>query len=74
MERRKASYSIHKRPTAKHRHSYYVKFRDETGAYRSAVPSGCTRRDDAVRWAQNHLAQEQDRRANLTLPEYTQGF
>ena len=74
MERRKRPYSIQKRPAVKHRHIYYVKFRDETGAYRSAVSSGCTRRDDAVRWAEYHLAQEQARRENITLAEYARGF
>lgn len=51
-----------------------MKFRDESGAYRTAVSSGCTRRDDAVRWAESHLAQEQDRKANITLAEYARGF
>ena len=32
MERRKCPYSVQKRPAAKRRHIYYVKFRDETGA------------------------------------------
>jgi hypothetical protein len=31
MERRKSSYSIHRRPAAKHRHIYYVRFRGEDG-------------------------------------------
>jgi integrase len=74
MERRKASYSIHKRPATKKRHIYYVKFRDPSGAYRTAVSSGCTRIDDAIRWAESRLAQQQDRRENITLVEYAQRF
>jgi hypothetical protein len=74
MERRKRLYSIHQRPAAKHRHIYYVKFRDESGAYRTAVSSGCSRRDDTVRWARSRIAQEQDRRENITLAEYAHGF
>ena len=74
MERRKSPYSIQKRPTRRHRHIYYVKFRDESGAYRSAVSSGCTRRDDAIRWAEAHLAETRDRRDHITLAHYATGF
>jgi hypothetical protein len=74
MERPKQPYSIHKRTATKCRQIYYVRFRGEDGSYRSAVSTGCTRRDDAVRWAESRLAQERDRRENITLAEYAQGF
>jgi hypothetical protein len=60
MERRKRPYSIQKRPAAHHRHIYYVKFRDESGAYISAVSTGCTRRDEALLWAEARAAKELD--------------
>jgi len=72
MERRKRPYSIHKRPAVNHRHIYYARFRDETGACLTAVSTGCTRIDDAVRWCESHLATEG--RDNITLAEYARGF
>jgi hypothetical protein len=75
MERPKSSYSIHSRPTTKgNRRIYYAVFRDEAGNFQTAVSTGCTRRDDAVRRAESRLAQDRDRRENLTLAAYAQGF
>jgi hypothetical protein len=48
MERPKRPYSLQKRPAAKYRHIYYVKFRDPSGSYGTAVSSGCMRRDEAL--------------------------
>lgn len=85
MERRKsrqaASYSLFKRPS-KRKPIYYVRFRDrETGHRRSALSTGCTRRDDAVRWCEGYLADEaevelesRERAGNITLGEYAAGF
>ena len=55
MERPKRPYSIQKRPAVKHRHIYYAKFRDAAGNYCTAVSTGCTRIDDAVRWCEARL-------------------
>ena len=56
MERPKSPYSIHSRSTKRRNRSvYYAQFRDETGAYGTAVSTGCTRRDDAVRWCETLL-------------------
>jgi len=74
MERRKRPYSIQKRPAAHHRHIYYVKFRDESGAYTGAVSSGYTRRDDALLWAESYLTKNRERRQDFTLAEYVLGF
>ena len=54
MERPKRPYSIYSRPTKKRNHSiYYALFRNEAGAYTSAISTGCTRRDEAIRWAEH---------------------
>jgi integrase len=76
MERPRSPYSIHKRPTKKkNRHIYYVKFRDtDTGKYTTAVSSGCTRRDDAVRWAEARLVSGVGRRSDVTFRDYATGF
>lgn len=76
MERRKGPYSLHKRPT-KHKNifKYYVRFRDQhTGKYRSALSTGCTRRDDAVRWAERRLAEDSKTRSDITFAQYAEGF
>ena len=54
MERLKRPYSLHSRPIIKkNRRIFYALFRDENGCYRSsAVSTGCTRHDDAVRWCE----------------------
>jgi hypothetical protein len=74
MERRKRPYSIHKRPAVNHDHIYYAKFRNEAGAYRTAVSTGCTRIDDAVRWCEAHLRKATEKKENITLAEYATGF
>jgi hypothetical protein len=63
MERPKRPYSLHSRPTKrKNRKIFYALFRDGNGTYRSsAVSTGCTRHDDAVRWAID--------RAGVPVPE-----
>lgn len=57
MERAKRPYAIYRRPTKNSRRKiHYVRFRDpDTSQYLTAVSSGCTRRDDAVRWAEKRL-------------------
>ena len=75
MERRKSPYSIHKRPTTrKNRHVYYARFRDEAGQYNNAVSTGCTNRDDAVRWCELRLKKTQERKTSITLKDYAEGF
>ncbi len=57
MEHQKRPYSLSKRPpTRKNRGVFYVRFRDETGAYKSAVSTGCGNRDDALLWCPRRLA------------------
>ena len=75
MERPKRPYSIHSRPTKKRNHRiYYALFRDEAGAYTSAISTGCTRRDDAIRWAEHHLELRKARRESTTFALYAEGF
>ena len=74
MERPKRPYSIQKRPTVKHRHIYYAKFRNEAGRYTTAVSTGCTRMDDAIHWADQRLRQAADKQDNITLSDYARGF
>ena len=75
MERRKSPYSIHKRPTTrKNRHVFYARFRDEAGQYNNAVSTGCTNRDDAVQWCELRLKKAQERKTNITLKDYAEGF
>jgi hypothetical protein len=75
MERPKHPYSIHSRPTTKqNRRIYYACFRDETGVYGTAASTGCTRRDDAVRWSEARLKETRDRSEKVTLTEYAHGF
>jgi hypothetical protein len=74
MERRKRPYSIHKRPIVNHRHIYYARFRDEAGAYLTAVSTECTRIDDAVRWCEAHLKKASEKKENITLAECAKGF
>jgi hypothetical protein len=75
MERPKRPCSIHSRPTKRRNHSvYYVQFRDETGACDAAVSTGCTRRDDAVRWCETRLKDNRERREKVTFAEYGDGF
>ena len=75
MERQKHPYSIYRRPTAKaHRSTYYVRFRDASGKYMSAISTGCSRRDDALRWCEQRLKDSHPKRRSLTLREYAEGF
>ena len=68
-------YSIHKRPTTrKNRHVYYARFRDEAGHYNSAISTGRTNRDDAVRWCEQRLRDGQERKTSITLKEFAEGF
>lgn len=72
MERLKRPYSLHSRPTIKKsRRIFYALFRDESGCYRSsAVSTGCTRHDDAVRWCEAKLRSKQKTREDITLSTY----
>ncbi|HVP20008.1 MAG TPA: hypothetical protein VMU36_13530, partial [Spirochaetia bacterium] len=76
MERPKRPYSLHTRPTTSspNRPMYYAVFRDETGAYGSAVSTGCTRKDDAVRWCESEARRRKERRENITFAQYAAGF
>jgi hypothetical protein len=76
MERPKRLYSLHTRHTTSNRNRpmYYAVFRDETGAYSSAVSTGCTRKDDAVRWCESALRRRKEQRENITLAQYAEGF
>jgi len=76
MERQKSPYSIQKRPTTKkNRFIYYAKFRDsETDGYQSAISTGYTRRDDAIRWCEERLRNGTNAKARIKLSEYVQGF
>ena len=57
MERPKRPYSLHTRPRSKknRRLVWYAQFRGEAGGYSTAVSTGCTRHDDAVRWCEEEL-------------------
>ncbi len=74
MERQKRPYSIQKRPAVKHRHIYYAKFRDAAGNCRTAVSTGCTRIDDALRWCEERLRKSVENTDSITLAEYAKGF
>jgi integrase len=75
MERRKAPYSLQKRPTIrKNRSVFYAQFRNETGAYVSAVSTGCSNRDDAVRWCEQRLKNSQLKQTGVTFQDYAEGF
>ncbi len=76
MERPKRPYSLHSRPTTKkNRRIFYALFRDENGTYRSsAVSTGCTRHDDAVRWCEARLKIDHKTREDITLSTYAAGF
>jgi hypothetical protein len=63
--------SLQEKPTAGMR---YAQFRDETGAYSTAVATGCTRHDDAVRWCEQKLKKQKERREAVTFAAYTKGF
>ena len=54
----------------KDRWIYYAQFRDED----TAVSTGCTRGDDAVRWCEKKLVELTEQYENLTLAEYAKGF
>jgi hypothetical protein len=74
MERRQihppASYSFIKR-RCKQKSIYYARFRDPGSGQRlSAISTGCTRQDDAIRWCENHL--EERTRAEEEAKEKTQ--
>ena len=76
MERLKRPYSLHSRPTIKkNRRIFYALFRDKSGCYRSsAVSTGCTRKDDAVRWCESALRRRKEQRENTTFARYAEGF
>jgi integrase len=75
MERQKAPYSLQKRPTnRKNRFIYYVQFRDENGGYRNALSTGCSNRDDALRWCEEHLKDGDTHVSGMTFGTYAQGF
>ena len=75
MERQKAPYSLHERPTTrKNRGVFYAQFRDETGAYDSAISTGCSNRDEAVGWCAKRLKDGKEQQAGTTLREYADGF
>jgi integrase len=76
MERRKRPFSLNRRPTTKkNRFIYYCRFRDpETQAYRSAVSTGYSRRDDAVCWAEEKLRQAEETIDSTTFATYSDGF
>ena len=76
MERPKRPYSLHSRPTKrKNRKIFYALFRDGNGTYRSsAVSTGCTRHDDAVRWCEARLKIDHKTREDITLSTYAAGF
>lgn len=75
MERPKRPYSLHARPTTSNRNRpmYYVVFRDETGAYGSAISTGCTRKDDAVRWSESELWRRKEQRESITFAQQACG-
>lgn len=75
MERRKAPYSLQKRPTTrKNRSVFYVQFRDEAGLYKSAISTGYSNRDEAVRWCEQLLKDGKQKQEGITLREYADGF
>ena len=52
MRRAKLPFSVYKRAIRRRNHFiYYVKFRNEIGAYQTAVSSGVTSRTHATNWA-----------------------
>ncbi|HEB09802.1 MAG TPA: site-specific integrase, partial [Spirochaetales bacterium] len=56
MEKPKAPYSLHKRPTKnKNRYIYYVQFRDQDGNYTSALSTGQTSKSSALIWTTEYL-------------------
>jgi len=77
MERRKRPYSLYKR-SIKNKKIFYSRFRDPvTGKYKSGISTGCTRRDDAIVWSENHLQEAQEaagEKQNITIEELAQGF
>ena len=76
MGRPRRPYSLHTRPRSKKnpRPVWYAQFRDETGQYSSAVSTGCTRHDDAVRWCEQQLKRQGERREAITFATYVKGF
>jgi integrase len=74
MERRRKPYSIFRRPTKrKRRFIFYARFRHPvTGTYQNAVSTGCGNRDEAVKWCEARLAQEQA--SSERLGGYLSGF
>ena len=72
MERPKRPYSLHSRPTVKNKPQDLLRaLSRRNGAYRSsAVSTGCTRHDDAVRWCEGRLRNAREKHANITLAEY----
>ena len=67
MERLKRPYSLHSGPTKRrNRRIFYALFRDGNGVYRgSAVSTGCTRHDDAVRWCEARLKSDHKTREDI---------
>lgn len=75
MARPKSPYALYKRPAKKNKHIYYVRFRDPvTGKYKTAISTGCTRRDKAVLWADKYLRTKTEKSKNITFSEYVKGF
>jgi len=74
-------YSVFRRPSQR-KPIYYARFRDpDTGQRRSAISTGCTRRDDAVRWCERYLtqtaratAEAKEKTEHITLGEYARDF
>lgn len=52
---------------------FCVRFRDESGTYKCAVSTGCSNRDDAVRWCEKRL-RDGRRSSGTTLETYAKGF
>jgi hypothetical protein len=76
MNRRAQPYTIHKRPPARRNRSIYdAQFRDpKTGCRHSAISTGCTRRDDAIRRCERYLTDTRIRLENKTFADYAAGF
>ena len=75
MERRKSPSSLTKRPTSrKNRGVFYAQFRNETGAYRSALSTGRSNRDDAVRWCEQRLKDPRQTQTGITFKDDEKGF
>lgn len=80
MARHHSPYKIYKRTGSRPKRSvFYAVFRDGAGAYGRTESTGCTRRDDAVRWADARLAamaQEHTGRhsGEISLADYAAGF